>query len=149
MLVMEVLIHHIDTLRYLLGPLMLLAAELERNCPAIRGEDWAELSLQSANGATVTVGGDFSAEDAPPEQRDSLKISGTAGSILLEADQLTLQGRTQQNIRLDLVANYSASYRAAIAHFVDRLEDGREFETGTQDNLETLRIVEAAYVSAT
>jgi predicted dehydrogenase len=147
MLVMEVLIHHIDTLRFLLGPLTLLSAELERNCPAIRGEDWAELRLRAANGAEVTVGGDFTASAAPAAQMDELHIAGTAGTILLEADQLTLQGRTQQNIKLDLAANYSASYRAAIAHFLDRLQDGREFETGARDNLETLRIVEAAYIS--
>jgi D-apiose dehydrogenase len=148
MLVMEVLIHHIDTLRFLLGPLTLLSAKLERNCPAIRGEDWAELRLRAANGAAVTVGGDFTANDAPAAQMDELHIAGTAGTILLEADQLTLQGRTQQNSKLDLAANYSASYRAAIAHFLERLQDGREFETGAQDNLETLRIVEAAYTRA-
>jgi hypothetical protein len=32
----------------------------------------------------------------------------------------------------------------AIAHFVDRLADGGPFETGAEDNLEMLRIVEAA-----
>ena len=78
---------------------------------------------------------------------DKLHISGTAGTILLEADQLTLRGRAQQSIKLDLAANYSASYGAAIGHFLDRLQDGREFETGAQDYLETLRIVEAAYTS--
>ncbi len=46
---------------------------------------------------------------------------------------------------LDLAANYKASYRGAIAHFLDRLEDGRAFEAAPEDNLETLRIVESAY----
>jgi predicted dehydrogenase len=148
MLVMEVLIHHIDTLRFLLGPLTLESAELERNCPAIRGEDWAELRLRTADGGTVMLCGDFTAEDGPPEQMDRLHISGTTGTIQLQGSQLTLRGRSEQSISLDLAANYSASYRGAIAHFLDRLGDGGDFETGVLDNLETLRIVEAAYVLA-
>ena len=45
---------------------------------------------------------------------------------------------------LDLAANYNASYRGAIAHFLDRLGDGRAFETAPGEELETLRIVESA-----
>jgi hypothetical protein len=47
--------------------------------------------------------------------------------------------------RVDLAENYRASYRGAIGHIVERLRDGRPFETSIADNPETLRIVEAAY----
>jgi hypothetical protein len=47
--------------------------------------------------------------------------------------------------RVDLAANYKASYRLAITHFLDRLDDGTPFETAPDDNLRTLAIVEAAY----
>jgi D-apiose dehydrogenase len=145
MLLMEVLIHHVDTLRFLLGPLALEGARLGHDCGAIRGEDRASLLLRTAQGAAVTLIGDFMAHGQPPEQRDRLEILGTEGSILLEGDRLRLAGSSPEEHALDLAANYMASYRAAIGHFVDRLEDGGPFETGPADNLETLKLVEDAY----
>jgi D-apiose dehydrogenase len=50
----------------------------------------------------------------------------------------------KEDLTVDLTANDRASYAAAIAHFVDRLADHAPFETGPEDNLGTLRIVEAA-----
>jgi predicted dehydrogenase len=145
MLLMEVMIHHVDTLRFLLGPLTLESAQLGKSCTEIRGEDRAALLLRSPDGAAISVVGDFMAHGYPPDQVDRLEIFGTEGSIILRGDQLHLNGTSHQTLTLDLAANYSASYRDAIAHFLDRLQDGGPFETAPEDNLETLRIVEAAY----
>lgn len=145
MLLMEVMIHHVDTLRFLLGPLTLEQAELEQRCEAIVGEDRARLELRTVGGAPVALAGDFMSPGQPPEQFDALEIIGSAGSIRLRGKQLSLTGSVSRNETLDLSANYRASYRNAIAHFVDRLADGLPFETGPEDNLETLRLVEAAY----
>jgi predicted dehydrogenase len=146
-LLMEVLIHLVDTLRYLLGPLSLAAARLGKSCPAVRGEDRASLFLTTATGAAVTLIGDFMAHGYPAEQFDRLEILGTRGAITLERDRLRLRGETDEDLTIDLQANYRASYAAGIAHFVDRLADGGPFESGPEDNLETLRIVEAAYAA--
>jgi predicted dehydrogenase len=51
LLLMEVMIHHVDTLRFLLGPLRLESAVLGRSCPGVRGEDRATLSMSSPAGA--------------------------------------------------------------------------------------------------
>jgi predicted dehydrogenase len=144
-LLMEVLIHLVDTLRFLLGPLTLLAARLGKACDAVRGEDRAALLLSTAAGAAVSLTGDFMAHGHPPEQADVLEILGTDGAITLDRDHLRLVGAVREEVALDLAANYAASYTAAITHFVDRLADGGPFETGPDDNLETLRIIEAAY----
>jgi len=145
MLLMEVMIHHVDTLRFLLGPLTLEAARLGKSCREIRGEDRATLMLTAVNGAAVSLAGDFMAHGYPPQQADRLAIFGAEGSIFLREDELHLAGETEQQLTLDLAADYRASYRDAISHFLDRLADGGPFETGPEDNLETLRIVEAAY----
>jgi len=145
MLLMEVMIHHVDTLRFLLGPLMLHAARLGRTCTAIRGEDRAALFLTAANGAAVSLVGDFMAHGQPQQQFDSLAIHGTHGAITLHGNRLGLEGETREAMVLDLDANYKASYVGVFTHFLDRLADGAPFETGPDDNLETLRIVEAAY----
>ena len=145
MLLMEILIHHVDTLRFLLGALALDGAILGRTCSAIRGEDRATLLLRTQNGAAVTLTGDFMAHGHPPDQRDGLEIAGTHGSIVLDGDSLRLIGAVEESETLDLAANYSASYEAAIEHFLDGVQRGAFFETAPADNLETLRIVEAAY----
>lgn len=145
MLLMEVMIHHVDTLRFLLGPLTLAAARLGKTCGQIRGEDRATLFLVGTNGAAVSLVGDFMAHSYTAQQVDRLEIFGTKGAVLLRDDQLRLVGETEETLTLDLAANYKASYRAAIAHFLDRLADGRPFETAPEDNLQTLAIVEAAY----
>jgi predicted dehydrogenase len=149
LVLMEVLIHHVDTLRFLLGPLSLHSARLGHACAAVRGDDRAALSLTTAGDAAVSLVGDFMAQGYPPEQFDRLEIFGTGGAVTLERDRLCLRadGETQEDLTLDLPANYRASYAGAIGHFLDRLRDGGPFETGPEDNLETLRIVEAAYQS--
>jgi predicted dehydrogenase len=145
MLLMEVMIHHVDTLRFLVGPLSLRGASLGKGCPAIRGEDRATLFLVGDDGAAVSLVGDFMAHGFPPEQVDRLSLFGTEGAIFLEGDLLRLTGTTHERRTLDLAANYEASYLGAITHFLDRLEDGEPFETRPGDNLQTLAIVEAAY----
>ena len=145
LLVMEVLIHHIDTLRFLLGPLTLTGASLGHSCDAVRGEDRASILMTTERGAAVSVIGDVMAHGHPPEQFDRLEILGTRGAIALERNRLRLVGDTAEDATIDLAANYAASYAAAIAHFLDCLADGDPFETSLDDNRETLRLVEAAY----
>lgn len=154
LLVMEVLIHHVDTLRYLLGPLTLAGASLGRSCPLVRGEDRASVLLRSASGAAVSVISDFAAHGYPAAQRDRLEIHGSSGGILLERDRLRLvRGggdweSPEEDVAIDLAADYEASYLGAFTHFLDRLDDGGAFETSAEDNLETLRIVEQVYQAA-
>ncbi|BBK31626.1 putative dehydrogenase [Stella humosa] len=146
MLLMEVLIHHVDALRFLLGPLALEGATLGKSCNGIRGEDRATLAMRSGDGAAVTLVGDFMAHGHPPQQLDRLEIFGEAGTIRLAGAGLELvRPDGTETLPLDLDANYKASYRDTIAHFLDRLADGGPFETAPADNLETLRIVERAY----
>jgi predicted dehydrogenase len=145
MLLMEVLIHHVDTLSFLIGALELKGARLGRSCAAIRGEDSAMLFLRGAGGCAVSIAGDFMAHGYPAEQMDQLALLGTRGAIHLRGDELVLSGTGRERVTLDLAANYRASYRDAIAHFVDRVRDGEPFETSPEVHLETLRIVEAAY----
>jgi predicted dehydrogenase len=145
MLLMEVMIHHVDTLRFLLGPLALRAAALGKVSRDIRGEDHATLVLAAADGAAVVLIGNFSAHGHPPEQKDRLEILGERGAISLDGNVLELHGAQPERLELDLAANYAASYRNAIACFLDGLANGRIAENRAEDNLETLRIVEAAY----
>ncbi|MFG1375714.1 Gfo/Idh/MocA family protein [Xanthobacter autotrophicus] len=145
MLVAEVLIHHLDTLRMLLGPLKVEAAALSRTCPALRGEDGAVIQLSTASGAGVSIFASFAAHGAPAQQQDQLTLLGETGTIRLCGAELSLSGATTQHITYDPEATYLGSYAATIAHFVHCLATGAPFETAPEDNLETLRLVEDCY----
>jgi predicted dehydrogenase len=147
LLVMEVLIHHVDTLRFLLGPLTLAGASIGRSCALVRGEDRASMFMTTAAGAAVSLTGDFMAHGYPVAQRDRLQVLGTTGAIVLEGENLRLTrgAHIEEDIAIDLAANYEASYVAVLTHFLDRLDDTGAFETSAEDNLETLRIVEQVY----
>lgn len=146
MLVAEVLIHHLDTLRMLLGPLDVTAATLTQTCTEIAGEDGAVIQLQSKDGAGVSLFATFAAHGAPPSQSDRLDILGKQGAIRLEGNELTLFGAQPETRHYDLAASYQGSYDATIAHFVDALASGAPFETSPEDNLQTLRLVEDCYL---
>lgn len=146
MLVAEVLIHHLDTLRMLLGPLTVEAAALSRTCPALKGEDGAIVQLSGGGGIGVSVFATFAAHGAPPQQKDQLLIVGQEGAIRLDGTELSLSGGTApERVSYDPEQTYMGSYAATIAHFVACLESGAPFETAPEDNLQTLRLVEDCY----
>jgi predicted dehydrogenase len=146
LLVMEVLIHHLDTLRYLLGELEIIAARLERSNDEIVAEDVAVVVLRRPeDGLVVTVTGNLAVHGAPPMPRDHLRLFGTRGTIELLGSALSLRGAEMREEAFDPDATYQGSYDAAIGHFLDGLDTGDAFETAPEDNLATLRLVEEIY----
>jgi predicted dehydrogenase len=145
MLVAEVLIHHLDTLRMLLGPLRVTAAGLSRSYPEMAGEDGAVIQMKADRGATVSVFASFAAHGFPATQVDRLDILGETGSIRLDGPQLICAGASSAEKRYDLAVEYQGSYNRTIAHFVQSLRDNTPFETAPEDNIETLRLVEDCY----
>lgn len=145
MLVSEVLIHQIDTLRMLLGPLEVVACQTNRICTELAGEDTALIQLRGRDGLGVQIFATFAAHGHPPVAADRLEILGHAGAIRLDGGELSLTGAQATARSFDASATYQGSYDATIAHFVDRLADGQPFETAPEDNLETLFLVEECY----
>jgi predicted dehydrogenase len=145
MLVAEVLIHHLDTLRMLLGPLQVTAAQLSRSSDLLVGEDGAVIQLATGNGAGVVIFASFAAHGHPAAQVDRLEILGDKGTLKLDGPSLTCSGASPGESSYDLAAEYQGSYNRTIAHFVNALRDNKPFETASADNLETLRLVEDCY----
>ena len=145
MMVAEVLIHHLDTLRMLLGPLRVTSAGLSRSYSEMAGEDGAVIQMKANLGSTVSVFASFAAHGFPAAQVDRLDILGETGSIRLDGPLLTCAGASPAEKRYDLAAEYQGSYNRTIAHFVQSLRDNPAFETAPEDNIETLRLVEDCY----
>lgn len=147
-IIMELLVHHLDTIRFLVGPVAVTAASTARFSPEVRGEDAALISLTAATGAFGTVGGNFSAAGFPPLPADRLVIIGDQASIIFDGNVIRLLNESEESISFDLEQAYQKSYDNAIAHFVQAREQGSPFETDRLDNLQTLQLVEDAYRKA-
>jgi predicted dehydrogenase len=144
-LVMEVLIHHIDALRFLLGDLTLVHSRLGKQCTGIVGEDRAALTFTSESGAVVNLLANFCVYGEPPAQADQLLVIGEQATVRLAGATLSRHGVEAEQLNYDLGACYLDSYASAIAHFVDALSADTPFETSPEDNLRTLALVEQIY----
>jgi D-apiose dehydrogenase len=148
LMIAEVLIHHLDTMRFLCGPLRVVGARASRTLDDVTGETLAAIFLETAAGAPVSVIGTMAAPGYPSRPPDRLELVGHKASAALADNELRLLGPTFRTQHYDGSAGYQASFDGVIAHFVDRLGSGARFETDPADNLETLRLVEHAYWAA-
>lgn len=148
LMIKEVLIHHLDVMRYLCGPLKVLTARTAHTLAEVKGETLATILLRTERDAPVTVTGTMAAPGYPPRVGDRLEIVGTIASAVFDDGELRLMGPHPRRERCDLTAGYQASFDNTIAHFVDCLESGSGFETDAIDNIETLKLVEQAYRAA-
>jgi predicted dehydrogenase len=148
LMIAEVLIHHLDVVRWLFGPLRLVTARTAHTVLDVAGEDLAAIFLETATGAPVIVGGTLAAPGFGARTGDRLEIVGSAASALLAGTELSLLGPTPRQESFDFERDYQASFNGAIGHFVDCLASGAAFETDVLDNLETLRLVDQAYAAA-
>jgi predicted dehydrogenase len=144
-IIMELLIHHLDTMRYLLGPLSVQGCATAQSCAEVIGEDIAQINLKSDSGAFGTVTGNFCAAGYPPLPLDDLEVIGNRGSVVFKKHKLELLGPDPEEIIYNREEAYQASYDNAIAHFVEALEGGTAFETDRLDNLKTFEMVEESY----
>ncbi|MGB6104284.1 MAG: Gfo/Idh/MocA family oxidoreductase [Pusillimonas sp.] len=144
-LVMEILIHHIDTLRFLLGDLSLAYASIGRSSQAMRGEDRASIVFETGTGASVSLSANLAVHGRAPAQADRLTLIGSRGTIELEGDTLQCFGDSPCTMKFDLDATYLQSYASAIEHFVECVQKSLPFETAAFDNLKTLGLVERIY----
>ena len=148
LMIAEVLIHHIDVMRYLCGPLRLVAARTLRSLAEVRGETLSAMFFETADGCPVEVTGTMAAPGFSGRPSDRLELIGTDASLVFDDWTLQLLGPSPRSMRFDHEEGYQASFDAVIAHFVGCLRSGAPFETDPADNIETLRLVEHAYWAA-
>jgi predicted dehydrogenase len=144
-IISELLIHHLDTMRFLIGSMSVVASSTSHICQEVLGEDMAQIILNAESGAYGMVSGNFCAAGFPLLPTDRLELIGKKASITFDKNELILIGDTEQKISYDLNEVYQTSYDNAIAHFIRSLESGEPFETDRLDNLETLKLVSDAY----
>ncbi|WP_287834739.1 Gfo/Idh/MocA family protein [Acidiphilium sp.] len=153
-------IHLLDVARFLFGEVTTLAARTQRVNPRIAGEDVATMMLGHAAGVTTVVDCSYaSAQERELFPQSLIEIDGARGTLRLGADY-ELVVHADGATRRETVAPDEARWGPAPwhgiqhsvfdiqEHFIACLRGGREPETSGADNLRTLALVEAAYLSA-
>jgi predicted dehydrogenase len=143
----ETLIHHLDVLRWLLGPLAVATSRIGFGCSAIRGEDRAMILLDGER-CWAMLDGNMSVPGATTSVEDRLEITGDEGALAFTRSEVVVSGKRSARVRFDLAAGYADSYAAALRHFAECVASGAPFETDVTDNLHTLALVEDAYARA-
>jgi predicted dehydrogenase len=156
LLIYETGVHFIDTFRYLAGPVERVYARLRRLNDVIAGEDCGLVVFEFTSGAVGLWDANRFNEPNYPTPRYTFGeclLEGNQGAARLYGDgRITLQPLGQRESD-HAYAHENRNFAGDCCyttqrHFIDRLIDGRPFETSGDDYLETLAVQEAVYESA-
>lgn len=153
-------IHILDVARFLFGDVKTLSATIARVNPSINGEDVTTALMSHASGVTSVV--DCSYATVLPRElfpQTLIEVDGSLGTLRLMAD-FELQIHTRVGTQVERCVpqrfswsqspweNIQQSVSNIEAHWVDCMRSGQEPATSGRDNLKTLALVEAVYLSA-
>ncbi|MBT5266171.1 MAG: Gfo/Idh/MocA family oxidoreductase [Rhodospirillaceae bacterium] len=147
-IVFETMIHHLDVLRLLLGPLSVKSAHLGWLNGNYRGEDTATIVLENEAGVVAVADGSLCAPGYPPLPSDRLELIGTEGTLIMDFDRIFLVGDEENAVQVDLTGRYQECFTHSIRDFTTGIREGTPFETDRLDNLQTLSLMEACYHAA-
>ncbi|WP_233848788.1 Gfo/Idh/MocA family protein [Paraburkholderia sp. HD33-4] len=153
-------IHVLDIARFLFGDVKRLYASVSRVNPAINGEDVATIMLSHQQGVNSIV--DCSYATRLPRElfpQTLIEVDGSSGTLRLFADyRLQIHNAAGTDIRdvtppaLSWASAPWQAIQGSVAsiqsHWIDCLRRGVEPATSGRDNLATLALVEATYLSA-
>ena len=153
-------IHILDISRALFGDVARVSAITRCVNPAIKGEDVATILMAHKSGASSVVDCSYATRRQPETFPETMiEVDGDNGTIRLDSGYLMTIQVNGASEKRDLSPpvlpwaskpwhNIQESVQIIQQHFVDCLRDGRQPETSGCDNLQTLGLVEAAYLSA-
>jgi len=148
-LVFETMIHHLDVLRCLVGPLRVIAARLGRLAQGLPGEDTAAILMEGLDGLIATADGSLCAPGYPQLHGDRLEVIGTQGTIIMDLNRVYIVGHEAETVlQVDLPGRYQECFDTAMRAFVEGLQTGQPFETDRLDNFKTLELMESVYRAA-
>jgi predicted dehydrogenase len=148
-------IHLLDRVRWLAGSRPRAVSTVTRRwSDAVAGETFTALTIQFESGAVGTMVSNWHAL-AIPECR--LRVDGTAGSLLSVKEQvladtceLTLQrpGEAPSTEHFELPMAFQRCMGESMRRLLEAVDAGRSAVHSGRDNLDTMTIVDAAYLSA-
>jgi predicted dehydrogenase len=154
LLVYEMVVHFLDTFRYLLGEINSIYCQMGRANPAIKGEDYTLIQLSFENGACGLI--DANRVSGPARREpisEELIVEGDRGKIRLARDcRIWIdeygEAETPHVYAAPTEGYRGDSVRATQQHFVSCLRTGGRCETEGDEYLKTVDTVFACYDSA-
>ena len=149
-------IHMVDLLRWFMGPVEAIAANIATLTHDIEAEDVAIASIKFKSGALGTVEASVSTVPNMPEQ---LEISGTKGTVLIEGTKLIrwdvegesleqMQDEGQCDSRFQGKSYYGDSHPRQIEEFVEAIIGGRKPYIDGVEGRKAVEVVLGIYESA-
>lgn len=151
LLILESLVHHVDTMRFLFGKVDSLYVQTRSPAGTVIGESLVTVVMNQ--GPVLGLLDESWVSYGYPQltSAESMVVEGSRGSLFLTTDgRLTLHradGRIER-IPVDTSDFYVRMYWGAINHFVECLRTGAPFQTDGPDHLKSLEITLRAYESA-
>ena len=155
LIVYEMGVHYLDTLRYLFGEPTSIYAQTHQASPHVKGEDVAALTVKFGELTAVV---DMSWASVPIMEMESdehyswgeYRIEGEIGTLHLRPDALLrlLTDDGEEQFQFPPHSSGVVCYQAAQQHFVDCLRTGAKSETSGLQTAKTMELVFGAYDSA-
>jgi D-apiose dehydrogenase len=154
LLVYEMVVHFIDTFRFLLGEFTGVFCRMGRANTAIKGEDYTLINLDFENGARGLI--DANRVSGPARREpisEELIVEGDRGKIRLARDcRVWLDeyrdAERSHDYSFPAEGYRGDSVRATQRHFISCLRTGERCESEGEDYLKTVAAVFACYDSA-
>jgi D-apiose dehydrogenase len=150
LLVIETLVHHLDTARFLMGDIEEVYCQTEKLNPIIRAEDFVLILLRHKGGVRGVIDGNRACQpDEPGPAMEIARFEGLDNTIRLRHSGDVYLGSDRIFSAQGVPGYRGDSCRATQQHFVDCLASGDGFETEATDYLKrTVAVVESCYRSA-
>jgi D-apiose dehydrogenase len=146
LIIFESLVHILDTFRCLGGELSIASCETRRVNPVIAGEDWAEITVRFADGATGFIHGDRHTGPVPaPVAMGSMIIEGERGTLRITSEGLIFLNETRLAFIPPTQGYKGDSVLATQRHLIDCMRSGETAESEGRGYLTTTNLVETAY----
>ena len=151
LIILEFLVHHIDTMRFLFGDVNSIYAQVRSPVRTVAGETVVTL-LMNQGPVLGLLDTSWASYGYPATtSADTMVVEGTRGSLFLDNEaRLSLYGANGriERIPVNTTDSYVRMYWGAINHFAECLWAGAPFQTDGPDNLKTLEVTFRAYESA-
>jgi len=154
LLLIETMIHFLDTSRFLVGDLAVKTCTMRRVNPIVQGEDVVLMVLEGRDGLLGMVDGNrLSRSEHEGQVMGDARIEGDGGTLSLRGDGRIFIRPVEGEAREHVYAIPSVGYRGDSVyqthrHFLECMRSGAPFETGGDDYLKTMKLVFDGYEAA-
>lgn len=151
LLLIETMIHFLDTSRFLLGDLTVRSCDMRRVNPKVQGEDVVLLVLEGSGGLLGMVDGNrLSRSEHEGQVMGDARIEGSQGTLSLRGDGRIfirpLEGEEREHVYpIPTIGYRGDSVYHTHRHFLECLHSGAAFETDGKDYLQTMKLVFDGY----